>query len=322
MQYLASILVPLDGSLDAEQALPLATQLVRSWGSTLRLVSVHLPAITWNPGVEFPLVTPDLDQELREQDMRYLKGVAARITSEGDVDIECTVLDGPVAEAIDHHIHDTCTDLVVMTSHGRGGLGRLVLGNTADQLVRRLEVPVLVIRATKDLRPVAEQHRILVPLDGSALSDSIMEQVKAIARATRSELMLAMIMQPLPVLLPPFVWPPEKLTESPEVRERAGQMYLELWKQQLTGEGFVVQARVRTARKVAKEILQLAHDEGCSLIAMATHGASGLDRMMLGSVTDLVLRRAEVPVLVLRPVMADCPRTATLTGGTAELIAR
>lgn len=320
MQYLASILVPLDGSAFAERALPLATDLVRTWGSKLRLVSVHTPATTWNPGVEFPLVNPDLDQQLREQEQSYLEAVANRITAGGDLDVECMVLDGRVAEAIENHVQQTRTEMVVLTSHGRGGLGRIVLGNTADQLVRRLEVPVLVVRAGQD----AQQgpHRMLVPLDGSALSDSIVEQAKTIARATRSELMLAMILQPVPVLLPPFVWPPEKLTEIPEVRERAGRMYLELWAQELRSEGLEVQVRVRTATRVAKEILQLAVDEECSMIAMATHGAGGLDRVMLGSVTDQVLRHAQIPVLVLRPVLPASSRNESLAGGAAQLIAR
>jgi nucleotide-binding universal stress UspA family protein len=319
LQYLTSILVSLDGSAYAEQALPLATGLVRMWGSRLRLVSVHTPATTWNAGGEFPLVDHDLDQQLREQEQSYLTEVAARITADGDLDIECTVLDGRVAEAIVNFVQQTRTDMVVLTSHGRGGLGRIVLGNTADQLVRRLEVPVLVVRAGQD----AQQgpHRILVPLDGSALSDSIMEQAKTVARVTRSELLLAMILQPLPILLPPFLWPPEKLTEPRELRERAGRTYLELWKKQLAGEGFAVQSRVRTARKVAKEILQLVKDEECGMIAMATHGASGLDRVMLGSVTDQVLRHAQVPVLVLRPVLPASAKDESLAGGAAELIA-
>ncbi len=306
MLYLSSILVPLDGSGFAEQALPHAIQLVRAWRSKLRLASVHVPASSWDPGREFSMVDPQLDQQLRDRELAYLSGIAKRIIDEHDFDVECAVLDGAVADALETYVAQTRTDLIVLTSHGRGGLGRVVLGNVADQLIRRLEVPILAIRPVDGaIRPPL--RRILVPLDGSALADSIMEQAKMFARVTRAELMLAMIMQPVPVLLPPFVWPPVQLLEPPEQREHAGRLYLDLWKQQLTEEGFAVQTRVRTARKVAKEILQLVKDEECGMLAIATHGAGGLDRIMLGSVTDQVLRHSEVPVLVLRPGLADRP---------------
>jgi nucleotide-binding universal stress UspA family protein len=302
MQYLASIVVPLDGSPFAEHALPLAVQLATAWKSRLHLVTVHTPATTWNQGGEFPTFDPDLDQELRRQEANRLQAIAQRIGVESDIGVDTEVIDGPVGEALEKFVGQVRADLVVLTSHGRGGIARVVLGNTADLLVHRLSVPVLVIRPGHEVPPGSLRRRMLVPLDGSALAESIMEQAKTMARATRSDLLLAMILTPLPVLLPPFVWAPEVLEESPEIRERAGHTYLELWKKQLSEEGFDVDIQVRTARKVAKEILQLAKDEECSVIAMATHGASGLDRAILGSVTDQVLRHADIPILVLRPV--------------------
>ena len=92
-----------------------------------------------------------------------------------------------------------------------------------------------------------------------------------------------------------------------------------MWKKQLSREGFVVEIRVRTAKRVARELLQLAKDEECSMVAMATHGWGGLDRMMLGSVTDQVLRHTDVPVLVLRPEVKYQTEGESLAGGTAGL---
>jgi nucleotide-binding universal stress UspA family protein len=82
-------------------------------------------------------------------------------------------------------------------------------------------------------------------------------------------------------------------------------------KQELRAEGLVVQSRVRTARKVAREILGTARTEECSMVALATHGASGLDRVMLGSVADQVVRHADLPVLVLRPEVLETEEAVT-----------
>ena len=147
MLYLSSVLVPLDGSSVAEQALPLATQLVKSWGAKLRLVSVH-PQVAAYPAMEGGLLDPELDRQLRERELGYLQEVAKRIAHRNGLDIECAVLEGVTADSLEDYVKRTRTDLVVMTSHARGGLGRLVLGNVADQLVRRLEVPVLVFPPT------------------------------------------------------------------------------------------------------------------------------------------------------------------------------
>jgi nucleotide-binding universal stress UspA family protein len=220
--------------------------------------------------------------------------------------VECALLSGSIAESLEDYVERTGTDLVVMTSHGRGGVGRMVLGNVADQLVHRLDVPVLILRPAEKTRryPTPESRRILVALDGSAVAESILDQAATFARLTDSELLLVSVVQPIPILLPPFLWPPERLTQTPEARELETRRYLETVQERLRAEGLAVQCRVTESAKVAREILRLARQDECSLIAMATHGASGLDRMMLGSVADQVVRHAEVPVLLLRPVGA------------------
>jgi nucleotide-binding universal stress UspA family protein len=301
MLHLSTILVPLDGSSFAEQALPLARQLAHSSGARLRLVMVHTPATTWDPGVEFTLFDPEMERQLRERELAYLDAIARRITSESGIQIECALLSGAIGEALEQYVERTGTDMVVLTSHGRGGLGRIFLGNVADQLVRRLNVPLLVIRPVETPAAQPERHRILVPLDGSPLAESILEEARVFARITGSELLLTMIVQPIPVLLPPFIWPPEQLTQSPQERELSARRYIETVKERLKAEGLVVQSRVRVGRKVAREILRLVQEEKCSMVAMATHGAGGLDRMMLGSVADQVVRHAETPVLLIRP---------------------
>jgi nucleotide-binding universal stress UspA family protein len=309
MLQLSSILVPLDGSAFAEQALPIARRLAAASSATLRLVYVHTPSATWDPGVEFSLFDPEVEQQVREREYAYLDSLSKKLTKGGGLHVDCTLLNGQIAESLEEYAERTGTDLVVMTSHGRGGVGRMVLGNVADQLVHHLNVPVLILRPEEKKKAGSgpQANRILVPLDGSALAESILDQAVVFASLMGSELMLASVVQPIPVLLPPFVWAPDRLTESPEQRELETRRYLEGIKDQLRRQGHKVQSRVRKGSKIATEILALAREEECGMIAMATHGASGLDRLMLGSVADQVVRHADVPVLVLRPKIREAP---------------
>jgi nucleotide-binding universal stress UspA family protein len=308
MLPLSGITVPLDGSAFAEQAIPLAAQLAQASKACLRLAYVHTPAAAWDPGIEFSLFDPEMEQQVREREMAYLDRLAHALTAGGGLHVERALLNGTVASSLQDYVERTGTDLVVMTSHGRGGVSRVLLGNVADQLILRLRIPVLVVRPEEMKqapRGDYDHHRILVPLDGSPLAASILEQAKAFARMTRSELLLLMVVQPVPVLLPPFIWPPEKLVEPVEQRELEARRYLETLKKELRAEGFAVQTRVHTARKVARQILHTARTEECWMIALATHGASGLDRVMLGSIADQVIRHADHPILVLRPELAE-----------------
>jgi nucleotide-binding universal stress UspA family protein len=321
MLQFTSILVPLDGSSFAEQALPLARQLAAASSACLRLAYVHTPSASWDPGVEFSLFDPEIEKQVRERELSYLQSLARRLTNGGGLHVECALLNGSIAESLEEYVARTGTDLVIMTSHGRGGVGRMVLGNVADQLVHRLHVPVLVLRPEEKKRaprPEPEHRRILVPLDGSGLAASILDEAITFARLTGSELLLLGVVQPPPVLVPPFVWEPEALLESPEHRELAVRRYLESIKARVRQEGITVQGRVHKARKVAREILNVARDEECSFIAMATHGASGPDRFILGSVADQVVRHADVPVLVLRPKVTEESEFEAAMHGAAE----
>jgi nucleotide-binding universal stress UspA family protein len=301
MFHPTSILVPLDGSPIAEQALPIATELARTTGATLHLVTVHLQTNAWDPGMEFSIFSPDLDKQIRIQEEQYLDKLQQQLSAHRQLMVERQVIDGVTVDALVAHIQHTATSMVVMTSHGRGGLGRLLLGNVADSLIRQVGIPVLVVRPRKEARPAGTRNRILVPLDGSALSESVMDQAKLVARRLGLDMMLTTIVQPMPHIAPIFTWPIEAMLSSELDRKGQAQQHLEAWKVALERDGFRVQVQAQVGRKVARAILDLAEAEGCSMIAMSTHGAGGIDRMMFGSVTEQVLRHAEVPVLVLKP---------------------
>ena len=301
MSGFRSILVPLDGSDYAVQALPLAERLARQTGAALHLVLVHQATPAWYiPGAAFPAMV-DIEDEARCREQQYIESVAARSSAGTPLSVTSTILDGDISTVICQFVKDKKVDLVVMTTHGRSGLSRFWLGSVADKLMRSLDIPVLITHPVHDGDIThAGIRRILVPLDGSGLAESILEQARTIARLADAELILGMVVEPIPVLLPPMQYPLAP-PQDEEAREIEGRLYLHAVGGRLLAEGFQSRIKVVRGRNAARQILQLAAREHCDLIVIATHGAGGLDRIIMGSVADQVVRGSAVPVLVLRP---------------------
>ena len=135
-----TILVPLDGSVLAESALTPAVELARDHGARLMLLRAA-------EAHTFPMADPT---EAQVQAVRaaeeYLAGVRLRLRQGGGDDIESSVWYGPPAEAIVEAARFRRADLIVMSSHGRSGVGRLVLGSVAESVLRGSRVPILLIR--------------------------------------------------------------------------------------------------------------------------------------------------------------------------------
>ena len=166
-----SLLVPLDGSDFGEHALPLALSLARRLGAPLRVVHVHVSP--WGAygelGGQYDETTTRI---LREHDRSYLDAVIQRLAAAADISLSSDLLDGPVADAIGWHATATESDLLVMTTHGRGPLARFWLGSVADALVRQASIPILLVQpkeAPPDLAQEPVVRRVLIPLDGSEL---------------------------------------------------------------------------------------------------------------------------------------------------------
>ena len=146
-----NILVPLDGSPFGEHALPIAYALARRAGAQVHLVRVHEPLAAmvpvmagWAPGAEMEQWT----REVAESQSAYVRGVAEQAPA--DVRVTPRLLHGMVLDALEVDAQRIGADLVVMTTHGRGGIARAWLGSVADGLVRRLHVPVLLVRPGMD----------------------------------------------------------------------------------------------------------------------------------------------------------------------------
>lgn len=295
------ILVPLDGSELAERAMPAAAALARRAGAELRLVHVHVPIPAEPIYVEgLPVVDEHLHSLRRMHEQAYLDQVLQKAAA--GIPAATVILEGRVADALADYARSTEAALVVMTTHGRGGLERAWLGSVAEELTRVSPVPLLLIRPAPE--PVAFR-RILVPLDGSPLAESVLEHA---ARLTRldpdGELVLLEVVQPVTAVVwaseAALVasWPTADLVRRDEEQARN---YLQGVGRRLEAEGLHVRTRVEVAANVASAILEIARAEHADVVALATHGRSGLVRLALGSVADKVVRGSPAPVLLFRP---------------------
>src|SRR4029078_5106046 len=128
-----SILVPLDGSLAAEHALPLALSLARRFGAALQIVHVYVPI--WGKYGRPELAHELIDREMRERRKAYNDAVIQRLSAVGDISLSAAYLEGPVvASTINRHAADSGADLMVMTTQGRAPMARFWLGSVADTL--------------------------------------------------------------------------------------------------------------------------------------------------------------------------------------------
>ncbi len=315
------ILVPLDGSPRAEQALPVAARIARASGGTLTLLRVvtHL--------IEVDLHPVQLSKRLElalEEDVAKANDYLAHVTSSDElrgINLRTEALTGPPAQTILLFADMQHVDLVVMCSHGETGIKGWILGSVAQKVARHSPAPVLVLR--EGGRALASPHpdgggflRALIPLDGSARAKAAIapaaQLVAALSAPGRGALHLTRV-----VLLPEA----EHIgySEREEILQKA-KKYLSSTVEHIR-EGLVASSvadlklsitwSVTIDDDIAAGIIRVAENgedaEGagvfgrCGVIAMATHGYSGVQRWAMGSVTERVLHATRTPLLIVRP---------------------
>ena len=297
---LNAILVPLDGSPWSAHALPTARALATLAKVPLHLIHVHVPVVTsYIEGV--PIVDEELDAASRVNDGEYLETLRAQLSPELQVHVDVT--DGEVAQVIAAKAATLPATLIVMTTHGRGGMARLWLGSVADNLIRHSHVPVLLVRPAEPpavAPPVP--GRILLPLDGSSAAEKVLDIAVTVGSLSGATFELLHIVDALIIGNYPFMpVSPIGLDEGLKDRVAAAESYLAGVAERLRALDLDVHTRVLVAEQVAPTILDAARETAGTMIAMATHGRGGLSRFVLGSVTDKVVRGTQAPVLLYHP---------------------
>jgi len=283
---MSRIVVPLDESENAEQALPWAAYIARALDCAIHLVCVwtHDEEIWLRAGVESGAPLERIAEALDD----YLRGVRRRSELAGLV-VTTEVRIGRVAD----HIREVCdegeTRYVVLTSHGAGGLRRFIQGSVADALVRTLHVPIFVVRPGQATPPI---ERMLVTLDGSETSECALGPARAVAAALGAKVELLRVSNPLAELPYGSLGPSGDLGDLSNELFRVAEEYLR--QTALDGEAF----EVRAGRPL-DVIVGYAREKECDVIAMGTHGRGGVLRLALGSTADAVMRAADRVVLLV-----------------------
>jgi nucleotide-binding universal stress UspA family protein len=300
-----SVLVPLDGSPFAEQALPWAAAIAGAARARLRLTLVHQspspPPVDEATGRLYTRI----ELSLRKVQREYLAKVADRVRREHGVQVAKATLQGTPAPALARYVREMDPEIVVMTTHGAGGIRRAWLGSVADQLVRSLEIPMLIIRPREaDQVPagVAALQEILVALDGSRRAEAALPPAATLALLLGAKLALVRVVQPVVPFTDPVRPFPLGFDEQLTRLSRAeAQDYLDDMAEGLNAAGVPASGGAVVGGSAFEAIQDAARAPGTGMIALATRGRGGLPRMVLGSVADKLVRGGELPVLVTRP---------------------
>lgn len=297
------LLVPLDGSGFGEETIPWAAALARSSGAEVDVAHVHIPHppdhLLSNTQYQYEGVDmAEYDGRDLSEEQDYLDGVARRLAEMLGRPAHSLMMEGNIPDAIDGYAQKHGTGIIVMSTHGRTGFSRAWLGSVADTVVRSAPWPVLLVRPGRSLTHEVRFERIVVPLDGSGVSERILTPVMELAGHTEATLVLVRVVSPRTILGTRVL--PVSAAALADAHGAAGE-YLADAAGRLLDEGVRVEVRVVENPHPARGILTVVENEHPDLVAMATHGYRGVTRAVLGSVADKVLRAAEVPMLLLGP---------------------
>lgn len=298
------IMAPTDGSGFDREAIRVALRIAERSHAKVRLVRVHcigaLFGIVSSP--EAATVSVKVQEEERNRILNELRDLAADCRKTSGAEIEVSVEDGPLPDALHAYAKRNNVDLIVMSSHGRGGIARLSLGSVTDSLIRHTTIPVLVVKPRPSyVSPEAPTvfKRIVVSLDGSSVAEQVLPGVVPLARVDESELTLLRVVVPRTTSQKAVA---NECTPWWDKEVAAAEAYLFRTADKLREDGFPTKTDVVLGENVAQSIADYAARESADLVAIATHGRGVLSRALIGSVADALTRTSQTSLLVLRAV--------------------
>jgi len=292
------MLVALDGSKVAEQVLPYGRFLAKALGIPVELLQVVDPETLVafaNPAQGRPLDT--LVAEIMSRAETYLEMTARSFQG---VQVKCSTARGkPEDEVIEKAGADKNT-LVVMATHGRSGMQRWLLGSVADKVLHGAPNHLFLVRATEQGKTdgEAQLQTVIVPLDGSSLAERVLPYVLDLTKKMKLNVVLtrAYALQPAISAEDYGFYSAEMLDHlESEARDYLAEKVNEVKRKGIENVSSVVNVGYS-----AEEIITLGRQTPDNFIAMSTHGRSGIQRWVLGSVTDRVVRHSGDPVLIVR----------------------
>ena len=322
------VLVPLDGTDLAEGILPYVVRIARGVGARITLLTAVDPDMLEVPSTlrgdassrgvpsqerqragarRHEASGPFVEQILENVERRAeanLREVAERLREQG-VEVNSKIVLGTPAEQISQSAADEGCDVIAMSTHGRNLIARGVLGSVTDKVIHSVSVPVLAITPERARRyqqdPGENMTTLLAPLDGSELAEDVLPYVEslALAMSLRVTLVKALRLEGSSTAYLEGMSYPTNAKIQQEVEQEADE-YLEEVASGLREKGVRVDTKVILGTP-ASAIADYSHEIDCDVIAMATHGRSGISRWVLGSVTETLVRTSGNPVLVVPP---------------------
>ena len=299
MLQLQKILFPTDFSKCAEQALAHTVFLAEESRAEIHVLHVitifqDQPSVVSNEIAE----TKEMVKKLEDVAEKQLNKILNSHSSD-DVKITTEIKRGiSAAPAILEYASDNNIDLIVMGTHGRRGLGHLLLGSAAEEVVRLAPYPVFTIRELKEPKSVMQVNNILVPVDFSNHSQKALSYASEIAQSYNAQLQVLHIIEE--TMHPAFsVTGKSSIFDlvpgiKDDSRKRIEKMIKEFVSDKVKSKVFVQGGRA------ANDIIKFAKENSTDLIVIATHGLTGLEHMLLGSVTEKVVRMAHCPVFTVK----------------------
>ena len=295
------MLIPLDGSKNAEKVLPYARNLAGKFKIPIELLAViDIVEMATHVSAEKARYLDTMIEDGVRASTTYLRGIA---TTFPEATVTCTVEKGTAVETI---IEKSATDtgmLITMATHGRSGLNRFLLGSVAEKVLRGAANPLLLVRAADEAKGVGEEKltSVIVPLDGSELAESVLPMVAGVAKKLGLEVVLFRAYHiPYNAYAGDDGYSAVNYDELiSSVRDEAKE-YLETKVADVQKLGVDKVSMLLKEGFAGDEIITLGRKTPDNLIAMCSHGRSGVKRWVLGSVAETVVRHSGDPVLVVR----------------------
>lgn len=292
-EMIGVVVVPLDGSKLAEEVLPHARQIADHLRIPLHLLKV---------------IPPDASADIRDEAYTYLLETGDELHHPFHMSVRL----GNTADQIIALADEVDNPIIAMTTHGRGGLGRLLYGSVADQVVRESSVPVHLVRSGARSTTSDVPRSIMVPLDGSAHAESALPYAVELAGAFDADLWLVRVVaSPLVIGGPLSAF---ALTEGYQRAVREAEAYLRTSLERLDGEGVRLHSRPLTGF-VEDEVLKFGEKADVDLVVMATRGRTGMERLTLRDLAGHLLRQGNAPVMMVRTasvISMERPRLVAL----------
>jgi len=287
-----TILVPTDGSEHADRAAEHALALAAAFDA-----EVHVLAVADVRAAAGLFSAGGVDSEFVERiEARAREHATATGDLAGDRAVETAVRRGDPSDVILEYAADVDADLLAMGTHGRSGVDRALAGSVTEHVLRRADIPVLTARTTERSAVGDGYDDVLVPTDGSEWAEAAVDHAVAIAERTNARVHAVSVVDIGDISAAEYAPTRELLDHMRDMAQGATDQVA----RRANEAGVDVTTGVREGRPSA-EILDYAAAEGVDLVAMGTRGHGGIRRLLLGSTTERVVRRAEVPVLAVGP---------------------